>query len=121
MNVITDLEIVRSALMFGEIEDAESRIGRKILSYSTAYAITKKQKYEAALNLLRRIDDILKGKEKYDSVLEFADQIGKAGFPQVGPDEASEYLENLVYYLRIMIDRYSIKFPEFNAKRCSDL
>lgn len=121
MNVITDLEIVRSALMFGEIDDAESRIGRKILSYSTAFAITKKQKYEVALNLLRRIDDILKGKEKYDSILGFAEQIGKAGFPQVGPDEASEYLENFVYYLKIMIDRYSIKFPEFNAKRCSDL
>lgn len=121
MNVITDLEIVRSALMFGEIDDAESRIGRKILSYSTAFAATKKQKYEAALNLLRRLDDILRGKEPCHSILEFAGQMGKAGFPQIGPDEASEYLENMVYYLKIMTDRYNIKFPDFNAKRCSDL
>ena len=121
MNVITDLEIIRSALMFGEIDDAESRIGRKVRSYSAAYALTKKKKYEAAINLLKRMDEILRGKEKCESILEFAEQIGNAGFPQVGPREASEYLENLVYYLKIMIDRYSIKFPKFDSKRCSDL
>ena len=121
MNVITDLEIIRSALMFGEIDDAESLINRKTKSYSNAFASTKKEKYEIALKLLRQIDSILKGTEPCDSIMKFAGAIGKARFPQIGQREATEYLENMVYYLKIMTDRYDIRLPEFNAKRCSDL
>ena len=50
-----------------------------------------------------------------------ADSIGKCGFSQFGEDAATEYLSNMVYYLRIMLDRYNVRMPAFDAKRCGDL
>ncbi len=121
MNILTDLEIIRSAVLFGEIDDATSRITKREAKYRFSYSISHKEKYRAAADLLSKIRNILSGDAPIESIVEFASIIGSYGFSQFEADAAMEYLSNLAYYLKITMDRYNVKLPVFDPKRCGDL
>ena len=63
MNILTDLEIIRSAVLSGEISDAWSRIEKRIEKYRFAYSITHKEKYKIAAEFLTHFKNILCGKD----------------------------------------------------------
>ena len=121
MNILTDLEIIRSAVLSGEISDAWSRIEKRIEKYRFAYSITHKERYKIAAEFLTHFKNILSGKDSIESLSYLASPIGSCGFSQFEEDAAREYLSNLAFYLRIMLDRYNVRMPAFDAKRCGDL
>ncbi|MGC8515023.1 MAG: hypothetical protein ACP5OC_02675 [Thermoplasmata archaeon] len=121
MNILTDLEIIRSAILSGEISDAWSRIKTREEKYMFAYSLTHKEKYKTAAEFLSHIGNILSGKDSIESLVDMSHSIGSCGFSQFEDDAAREYLSNLAFYLRIMIDRYNVRMPAFDAKRCGDL
>ena len=121
MNILTDLEIIRSAILSGEISDAWSRIEKRSEKYRFAYSITHKEKYKIAAEFLTHFKNILSGKDSIESLSNMASSIGRCGFSQFEEDAAREYLSNLAFYLRIMLDRYNVRMPAFDAKRCGDL
>ncbi|MCL4451925.1 MAG: hypothetical protein M1327_04805 [Candidatus Thermoplasmatota archaeon] len=121
MNVLTDLEIIRSAVLSGEINDAWSRIKKRTGKYKFKFSLTHEEKYKVAADLLTQFGSILSGNAPVVSLTGMAGSIGKCGFSQFGEDAAMEYLSNMVYYLRIMLDRYNVRMPAFDAKRCGDL
>lgn len=121
MNILTDLEIIRSAVLFGELDDAASRIRKREAKYMFSYSISHKEKYKAAADFLSHIRRILSGEVPIESITDFAPVIGSSGFSQFDTDAAREYLSNFAYYLRIMMDRYDVKLPVFDPKRCGDL
>jgi hypothetical protein len=121
MNILADLEIIRSALLSGEISDAWSRIRKQAEKYRFAYSITHNERYKIAEELLTNIGNILSGKGSVESLVDMAPIIGNCGFLEFDFDTAKEYLANLVFYMRIMLDRYNVKMPAYDAKRCGDL
>jgi hypothetical protein len=121
MNILTDLEIIRSAVLSGEIDDAWLRIKARKEKYGFAYTMTHKEKYKIAAEFLSRIENILSGKDSIESLADVTLSIGSCGFPQFEEEAAKEYLSNLAFYLRIMLDRYNVRMPAFDAKRCGDL
>ena len=36
-------------------------------------------------------------------------------------DDKEGFLKNFIYHLYYAADRYNVRFPEFNGKRCGDL
>lgn len=121
MNVLTDLEIIRSAVLSGEVDDAWSRIKKRTGKYKFKFSLTHNEKYKVAADFLTQFGSILSGNAPVDSLTGMAASIGKCGFSQFGEDAATEYLSNMVYYLRIMLDRYNVRMPAFDPKRCGDL
>jgi hypothetical protein len=121
VNILTDLEIIRSAVLSGEINDAWSRIEKRTEKYKFAYSITHKEKYRIAAEFLSHIGNVLSGKDSIQSLPGMAATIGNCGFSQFDYDAAKEYLSNLAFYFLIMMDRYNVRMPAFDAKRCGDL
>ncbi len=121
MNLLTDLEIIRSALLSGEIDDAVSRVDNRVKRYQSLYFLTKNMKYSVASDILSTILEVLKGKAPPDSVIKISDEVGDSMYTQFNIADSKEYFKNLVYYLQLMLDRYNIKYPVYDAKRCGDL
>lgn len=121
MHALVELEIIRSALLSGEIDDALSRIRRKMKKLERLYASTKKEKYRAASELLSRVHAAIVDGSDPNEILDCIPALKEAGFVQFGSQEAERYLKNLAYYITIMRDRYEISPKSFDAKRCGDL
>ncbi len=121
MQALLELEIIRSALLSGEIDDALSRVSRKMIKLEELYSHTKEEKYRVALDLLKRVHGSIVAGTDPKEILECVPALKKAGFVQFGTEEAATYLENLAYYITIMRDRYSISKDNFDSKRCGDL
>ena len=121
MHALVDLEIVRSALLSGEINDALSRMSRTIRKCDGLYALTKKEKYLALGDLMKKIRSAITEKGDPGSILGVAQELEQAGFVQFDEHDAEEYLKNLVYYITIMKQRYEISSKGFDPRRCGDL
>lgn len=121
MHALVELEIIRSALLSGEIDDALSRISRKRRKAERLYSLTKEEKYRAVLELLDSVRGAIEGGTDPAAIMKCLPDLESAGFVQFGHDEAEQYLKNLVYYITIMRDRYEISKQGFDAKRCGDL
>jgi hypothetical protein len=116
MNPLYDLEVIDSAVLSGEIDDAMKLIERKLKSLESEVNISKNERIRSHLKVMQSIDDFLRGKIDIDTVK----NVMNSNFVYDVEDRKG-FLENFVYHLYYAADRYNVRFPEFNGKRCGDL
>ena len=121
MSMLSDFEVINSALIYGEPSVAVDLIERKTRE----------------LRNLRRMSGNPKG--KYDDHIDLLELYGSAIRGEISVDEFSVKLEripnlrnmlevenldfaisSISYYLRLSLDRYNIRYPEYDSKRCDD-
>lgn len=120
MPIISDLEIIKSAIIYGDLDDAMSLIRKRKKSLS--YEI-KARPTEKALQYSRFMDSLEKLLAGEISLKEFkgiAESLDKlAGSLDISGD-TSLMLDSLFYLLEYSLDRYNIRFPSYDGKRCDD-
>lgn len=116
MNPLYDLEVIDSAVLSGEIDDAMKLIQKKIKSLQNAENISKNERIKSHLRVMQSISDFLTGKIDIDTVK----SVMNSNFVY-DVDDKEGFLKNFIYHLYYAADRYNVRFPEFNGKRCGDL
>lgn len=121
MNVDSDMEIIKSALIYGDIGDAESLIQARIRSFKLLAKHNRLGKYKAYSEFLHHLDDLLRGNVDLD---QFKESVGNIhGIENLLEGSAGEhgYLPSLFYLLQLSLDRYNVRYPSYDMKRCDDL
>ncbi len=120
MPIISDLEIIKSAIIYGDLDDAMSIIRRR--QKSLAFYLKRNPKPKTVLysKFLESLDSLLKGEINLDT---FKERIGNLqGLPELldMTGDTGEILDSLYYLLEYSLDRYNVKYPYFDGKRCDD-
>lgn len=120
MPIISDMEIIKSAIIYGDLDDAMAVVkGRlKSLSYSLkGKPSRKKSEYSQFLSDLEKLlsgnislDDFKGATEKLDTLMDSLDITG----------DRENFLASFYYLLEYSLDRYNIRYPSFDGKRCDD-
>ncbi|MHB1439855.1 MAG: hypothetical protein ACYCWK_03910 [Cuniculiplasma sp.] len=116
MNPLYDLEVIDSAVLSGEIDDAVKLIRRKEKSLELSVNVSKNERSRGHLRVLNAILDFLEGKITIENVRKVMNE----NFVY-DVDDRQGFIENFLYHLYYAADRYDVKFPDFNGKRCGDL
>lgn len=120
MPIISDLEIIKSAIIYGDLDDAMEIIRRRQKSLSYYLKKNPKDKQATYSNFLSSLESLLKGEISLDA---FREKVGSLhGLPELMDitGDTSEILDSLYYLLEYSIDRYNVRYPEFDGKRCDD-
>jgi hypothetical protein len=118
MNLNLDLEIIKSALLFGDVDDAMERLNKSISGIEYRNRVTREKRNMKELAFLGDLKLLLEGRISLD---DFKSRVDASG---IDMDNSRLYgedtLQSLYYMLELVIDRYNIKFPSFDGKRCDD-
>ena len=118
MNMDLDLEIIKSALLFGDVDDAMERLNKSISRIEYQNRVTREKRNIKELTFLRDLKLLLEGKISMD---DFKSRVDASN---IDMDNSRLYgedtLKSLYYMLELVIDRYNIKYPSFDGKRCDD-
>jgi hypothetical protein len=118
MNLNLDMEIIKSALLFGDLDDAMERLNKSINRIEFQNRVTREKRNTKELAFLEDLKLLLEGKITLD---DFKSRVNATG---IDMDNSKIYgedtLQSLYYMLELVIDRYNIKFPYFDGKRCDD-
>lgn len=120
MPIISDMEIIKSAIVYGDLDDAMSAIEGRLKSLE--YALkrnpsVKVTEYSTFLNSLR---SLLEGSI---SLEQFKETSGKLTVLQRSMDitgDTSAMMDSLYYTLEYSLDRYNVRYPGYDGKRCDD-
>lgn len=116
MRFETEMEIIRCGLLFGDIDDAVSRLKRDI----TVTSRSVKEKYRLMNRAFRQMTEILENRRKPEDFL--ADLTVRERFILFNDlREVDDYLDFYRYNLYYSIDRYNVRYPRYDGKRCDDL
>lgn len=115
-----DIEIIRSALLAGEVDDAENWIKGAMGKIEIYRRVTKKDTYDSRYRFLEELQNCLSGKISVSAFREVVQNIPGIREIFVPPEEFSTFLDNFIYYLNYTVDRYNIELPGFDGKRCDD-
>ena len=120
MPIISDMEIIKSALIYGDIKDAISVIRRRKRSVQLSLKYQKSAKLEALKSFLTSLEDLLKGEISLSDFRKNVSSLANLGSTLDMTGETDEYFESLYYLLELAIDRYDIRYPVYDGKRCDD-
>ena len=116
MKFTTELEIFRNGILSGEINDVMWRLKRDIAIAGSIPGNSGKLMKAAFAEL----EEILSGKTLPAGFL--ASFTEREKFELFGDTRELEDRINLYRFdLRYCLDRYNVRYPEFNGKRCEDL
>ncbi len=121
MNIDSDMEIIKSALIYGDMDDAENIIQKRIVEMKFLLKRHKNQIYQSYLSFLQALDSLLRVQIDLES---FKQQVGNIhGIENLLEGNAGEhgYLSSLFYLLQLSMDRYNVAYPKYDMKRCDDL
>lgn len=120
MPILSDIEIIKSAIIYGDLDDAMSLIrGRlKSLSYSLKKNPTEKNvEYSKFLEALQKLLGGTMSLGEFRSVTEglpnLQDMLDISG-------DNTRMMDSLYYLLEYSMDRYNVRFPDYDGKRCDD-
>ncbi|MCL4346028.1 MAG: hypothetical protein M1375_02190 [Candidatus Thermoplasmatota archaeon] len=116
MNPDYDIEVIRSSLLSGEIDDTVNFIKSRMKKYARIFNINRNNRFEKHLEILAEMIKVLEGKETTD---EFRARLLSDYI--YNEDDREAFVESLIYTFDYCIDRYNIKWPSFDGKRCDDL
>ncbi|MGP6207100.1 hypothetical protein ACNF42_03580 [Cuniculiplasma sp. SKW3] len=116
MNPDYDIEVIRSSLYSGEIDDTVNFIKKSLIKYERVYKIEKNENFKKHINVLNGMMSVLEGK----STTVQLKNIMKENYIY-GEEDADKFLDSLIYIFDFCIDRYNIRWPSFDGKRCDDL
>ncbi|MCL4438461.1 MAG: hypothetical protein M1616_03770 [Candidatus Thermoplasmatota archaeon] len=121
MTMLSDLEIIRSSLIYGEPSIAMDLIERKTKKLKYIMRVSRKPRDDIRdhMAMLECFRQVINGAITVD---EFKEQISRIpSFMKVlSPDQDISALENLSYTVQLSLDRYNIRYPEYDSKRCDD-
>lgn len=115
-----DFEIIKSALLSGEVDDATNWITKAMRKIEIYRKITKKTKYDARYRFLESLMSFLSGDLNADELRTSIEKIPDVRGIFVDPEEFDSFLDSLLYFTRLTKDRYNIRYPGFDGKRCDD-
>ncbi len=116
MNPLYDLEIIESAVMSGEIDDAMNLIKRRKNFIQTEINISGSEKLRSHLKVLSSIESYLMDSEDFEKlkIVMYTNYV-------YGEEDKEGFLENFLYHLYYSKDRYNVRYPYYDGKRCDDL
>lgn len=120
MPLISDMEIIKSALAFGDLDDAMSLIKRRLESLSYYLKNHPKERQVTYYKFLESLNSLLKGEMSLDG---FRESVGNlSGLPELLDitGDPGEIMDSLFYFLEYSIDRYNVRYPSYDGKRCDD-
>lgn len=112
------MEIIKSALLFGDVDDAMERLDKSISNIEYRNRINQDKRNMKELMFLNDLRLLLEGKITLKDFKSKVDALG------IDFDNSKLYgedtFQSLYYMLELVIDRYNIKYPSFDGKRCDD-
>lgn len=120
MQFTSDIEIIKSAILYGDIGDAMSLIDHRLEAlrrYESDRNNDKKQKYAKFLKYLR---DVFSGNISVDQFREIVESNAYDTWFSQDSSVVKQFLDSFCYFLRISMDRYDVKYPVYDEKRCND-
>ncbi|MCL4336836.1 MAG: hypothetical protein M1129_00845 [Candidatus Thermoplasmatota archaeon] len=120
MPLISDLEIIKSAIIYGDLDDAMSVIRKRQESLSYYLKRNPKEKQVTYSKFLKSLESLLKGEINLDT---FRNEVGALdSLPELldMTGDTGEILESLYYLLEYSLDRYDVRYPAYDGKRCDD-
>ncbi len=121
MTVMSDLEILKSSLIYGEPEVAVKLIERKTKKLKYLIRISRKPRPDLSdhLAMLEYFNQVMTGAI---TIEEFRDRIsGIKSLVSLMPADGPEFaIDNLTYLVQLALDRYNIQYPKYDSKRCDD-
>ncbi len=120
MPIISDMEIIKSAIFYGDLDDAMSIIRRRQKSLAFYLKKNPKPKNIIYAKFLEALDSLLKGEI---NLVTFKDKVNNLeGLPEIFDitGDTGEILDSLYYLLEYSLDRYNVKYPDYDGKRCDD-
>lgn len=115
-----DVEVIKSALLAGEADDAESWIRGAMRKIEIYRKVTKSDRYDPRYSFLEELQKCLSGEISVSEMKEAVEKIPGIRGTFVPEDEFDSFLDSFMYYLQYSVDRYNIKLPGFDGKRCDD-
>ncbi len=109
------MDIIRSALMAGEVDDAFKVIWNAINRIQYIKDTAKTDKYDVYLAFLNNLLEVIRGHKEAKSIELFVEQN-----PDLEKLIDPSFLEGFPYFLAYAMDRYNVRFPYFDGKRCDD-
>ncbi|MCL5783209.1 MAG: hypothetical protein M1476_04790 [Candidatus Thermoplasmatota archaeon] len=120
MPIISDMEIIKSALIYGDIRDAFSVISNRKRLVQLSLKYQKSSKMDDFKSFLTSLEDLLKGEISLSDFRKKVSSLPGLGATLDLTGETDEYFESLYYLLELAIDRYDIRYPAYDGKRCDD-
>ncbi|MHB1493303.1 MAG: hypothetical protein ACYCSG_02415 [Thermoplasmataceae archaeon] len=115
MNPIVDLEIIKSALLYGEPSDAMNRIESRIEALQRNSELGGKI-YSAHIEFLKKMADFIKGNLSTD---ELGSYLRSSKLFEL--EDYNSFVDAFAYFCEYSRDRYNLRYPSFDGKRCDDL
>lgn len=115
-----DIEVIKSALLAGEADDAESWIRGAMRKIEIYRKVTKSDRYDSRYSFLEELQKCLSGEITVEEMKEAVEKIPGIHDTFVPEAEFDTFLNTFLYYLKYSVDRYNIKLPGFDGKRCDD-
>lgn len=115
-----DIEIIKSALLAGEVDDAMSWIQKAKHKMVVYKKITKKTKYDARYRFIESLESFLRGEIDIDDLRTSIQKIPDVRGIFVEPEEFDLFLDGFLYDIGLAVDRYNVRYPSFDGKRCDD-
>lgn len=115
-----DVEIIKSSLLAGEVDDTVAWIKGAMDRIVVYRRVTKKDKYDARYRFLEALMDYLEGKLGSSSFREAVNRIPDIRSAFVPVEEYKDFMDSFTYYVQLAVDRYNIRYPDFDGKRCDD-
>ena len=115
MNPVVDLEIIKSALLYGEPTDAMNRIESSLRRIKRLEDIGEKL-YTDHILFLTKMREYLQGNISSTDLHDF---LMKKNIFRI--EDYESFVENFVYFCQYSRDRYNLRFPDYDSKRCDDL
>lgn len=109
------MDVVRSALLAGEIDDAYKVVFNAVRRLDLYRRSTGDRRYDVYFNFLTLLQDVLEGKKGWKSISDYI-----RDNPDISKYVDSNFLSSFPYYLFYSVDRYNVRFPYFDGKRCDD-
>ena len=116
----SDIEIIKSAIMYGDIGDAVSLIDDRLRSFSRYESDRKNDKKQRYAKFLKYLKDTLSGNISVDEFREIVETNAYDSWFSQDSSAIKQFLDSFCYFLNISIDRYDVKYPVYDEKRCND-
>ncbi len=116
MNPLFDLELIESAVLSGEIDDAMNLIRKRKKNLPGIINVYKSETLRSHLKVILGIEGYLSDTVSFDALK----SILESNFIY-NVEDREGFIENFSYHLYYSKDRYNVRFPFFNGKRCDDL
>lgn len=120
LKVELDVEVIRSSMLAGEVDDAVAWIEKAIRNSEIYEKVTGKKKLVPRVSFLREVRRYLAGESSIAELREAIEKIPLIRSSVVEPDNFGEFLDNFLYIIQFAADRYNVKYPDFVGKRCDD-